>query len=168
MLARAVVIHWALAHPIAAALAGLIGLGVGLSLGELLVTAALAVVIAVLGAARILISLGACLAWGEWVRLYRKYKHWRKYRVYVLKERKRLKSGELCKTVGIVMRTAARKCDLCGKMAELRPYGPKGEDVCFSCLAWDECVRLYRKYKHWRKYRVDVLKERKRRKSGEL
>lgn len=26
-----------------------------------------------------------------------------------------------------------QQCDLCGKIAELRPYGPKGECVCFTC-----------------------------------
>lgn len=24
-------------------------------------------------------------------------------------------------------------CDLCGKVDELRPYGPKGELICFEC-----------------------------------
>lgn len=26
-----------------------------------------------------------------------------------------------------------QQCDLCGKIAELRPYGPNGECVCFPC-----------------------------------
>lgn len=26
-----------------------------------------------------------------------------------------------------------QQCDLCGKIAELRPYGPNGECVCFGC-----------------------------------
>ena len=26
-----------------------------------------------------------------------------------------------------------QQCDLCGKIAELRPFGPKGECVCFEC-----------------------------------
>ena len=25
------------------------------------------------------------------------------------------------------------KCALCGKFAELRPYGPSGESICFDC-----------------------------------
>ena len=51
------------------------------------------------------------------------------------------------KTVGIVMQASARKCDLCGKMAELRPYGPKGENVCFPCGMKDEAAakRQFRK-----------------------
>lgn len=26
-----------------------------------------------------------------------------------------------------------QQCDLCGEIAELRPYGPKGECACFTC-----------------------------------
>ena len=26
-----------------------------------------------------------------------------------------------------------RRCELCGKVAECRPYGPHGEQVCFEC-----------------------------------
>ena len=26
-----------------------------------------------------------------------------------------------------------QQCDLCGVIAELRPYGPNGEAVCFDC-----------------------------------
>lgn len=29
-------------------------------------------------------------------------------------------------------------CELCGKVSELRPYGPNGEDVCFPCGMKDE------------------------------
>lgn len=25
------------------------------------------------------------------------------------------------------------ECDLCGKQAELRPYGRNGENICFDC-----------------------------------
>lgn len=30
------------------------------------------------------------------------------------------------------------KCELCGKIAELRPYGPRGERICFDCAMKDE------------------------------
>ena len=30
------------------------------------------------------------------------------------------------------------KCDLCGKVDELRPYGPNGESICFDCGMKDE------------------------------
>lgn len=26
-----------------------------------------------------------------------------------------------------------RKCSMCGKVAECRPYGPDGADICFEC-----------------------------------
>lgn len=29
-------------------------------------------------------------------------------------------------------------CQMCGKITELRPYGPKGESVCFECGMKDE------------------------------
>jgi hypothetical protein len=30
------------------------------------------------------------------------------------------------------------KCELCGKIDELRPYGPNGERICFECGMKDE------------------------------
>ena len=30
------------------------------------------------------------------------------------------------------------RCDLCGELAETRPYGPHGERVCFPCCMKDE------------------------------
>lgn len=29
-------------------------------------------------------------------------------------------------------------CELCGKIAELRPYGPNHENICFECGMKDE------------------------------
>lgn len=29
-------------------------------------------------------------------------------------------------------------CELCGKVAETRPYGPDGKEVCFQCGMKDE------------------------------
>jgi hypothetical protein len=34
---------------------------------------------------------------------------------------------------GIIQEEKPQQCDLCGKIEELRPYGPKGEMVCFDC-----------------------------------
>lgn len=34
---------------------------------------------------------------------------------------------------GIIAPEPPRRCELCGKVAETRPYGPKGERVCFPC-----------------------------------
>ncbi len=31
-----------------------------------------------------------------------------------------------------------QQCDFCGKIAELRPYGPRGECICFDCAMKDE------------------------------
>ena len=28
---------------------------------------------------------------------------------------------------------APQQCDFCGEIAELRPYGPNGECICFDC-----------------------------------
>lgn len=25
------------------------------------------------------------------------------------------------------------RCEICGKIAETRPYGPEGQEVCFQC-----------------------------------
>lgn len=33
----------------------------------------------------------------------------------------------------IIQEENPQQCDLCGKIEELRPYGPKGECVCFEC-----------------------------------
>lgn len=32
------------------------------------------------------------------------------------------------------------KCELCGKTAELRPYGPRGERICYECGMKDEAT----------------------------
>lgn len=34
--------------------------------------------------------------------------------------------------------TEDAKCELCGKIDDLRPYGPNGESVCFDCAMKDE------------------------------
>lgn len=35
--------------------------------------------------------------------------------------------------VTIICPTDPEKCQLCGETAECRPYGPKGERICFDC-----------------------------------
>jgi len=35
-----------------------------------------------------------------------------------------------------------RVCQLCGKVAETRPYGPNGENVCFDCGMKDEASAI--------------------------
>lgn len=41
-----------------------------------------------------------------------------------------------------------RRCELCGKVSECRPYGPKGEYVCFDCGMKDQAAakRGFMKY----------------------
>jgi hypothetical protein len=33
----------------------------------------------------------------------------------------------------VIAEEPPQQCDLCGRVDELRPYGPKGEAICFSC-----------------------------------
>jgi hypothetical protein len=40
--------------------------------------------------------------------------------------------------VVIIQAENPQQCDLCGAIAELRPYGPNGESVCFDCGMKDE------------------------------
>lgn len=40
--------------------------------------------------------------------------------------------------LGFISEEEDRKCELCGKIEELRPYGPNGERVCFNCGMKDE------------------------------
>ena len=35
--------------------------------------------------------------------------------------------------LGIIQETEPDKCELCGKVEELRPYGPNGENICVEC-----------------------------------
>lgn len=45
---------------------------------------------------------------------------------------------EVIDNVMIIYEEEPQQCDLCGKIAELRPYGPNGETVCFECAMKDE------------------------------
>lgn len=38
----------------------------------------------------------------------------------------------------VITDTAPQQCDTCDKVAELRPYGPNGECICFDCGMRDE------------------------------
>ena len=39
---------------------------------------------------------------------------------------------------GVIEAERRSFCQLCGEHAETRPYGPKGEEVCFPCGMKDE------------------------------
>lgn len=41
---------------------------------------------------------------------------------------------------GIIKAEPYMKCELCGKVDETRPYGPKGERICFDCGMKDEAT----------------------------
>ena len=38
----------------------------------------------------------------------------------------------------VICQEPERQCGLCGRIAECRPYGPNGEQVCFDCGMKDE------------------------------
>lgn len=50
--------------------------------------------------------------------------------------------------LGFIAAEKPQQCDLCGKIAELRRYGPKGECVCFECGMKDEPAALRAFAKH--------------------
>lgn len=39
---------------------------------------------------------------------------------------------------GFIAPEGDKKCELCGAVEETRPYGPKGERVCFDCAMKDK------------------------------
>lgn len=47
----------------------------------------------------------------------------------------RIVNGQL-----IIEEESSQQCDFCGKIAELRPYGPNGEAICFECGMKDEAT----------------------------
>lgn len=49
---------------------------------------------------------------------------------------------------GVIYQERPQQCDLCGKIAELRPYGPKGECVCFDCGMLDEKAAMKKFNQH--------------------
>lgn len=34
---------------------------------------------------------------------------------------------------GVIYKEKPQQCDLCAKIAELRPYGPQGQKICYEC-----------------------------------
>lgn len=42
--------------------------------------------------------------------------------------------------VVIIEPTEDAVCELCGKVAELRPYGPNGENICYGCGEKDKAI----------------------------
>jgi hypothetical protein len=52
---------------------------------------------------------------------------------------------------GIICAEKPQQCDKCGNIDELRPYGPNGSMVCFTCGMEDEeeMKRQFRKLQGW-------------------
>jgi len=42
----------------------------------------------------------------------------------------------------IIAEEEDRKCAFCGKVAECRPYGANGKDVCFACAMKPENINI--------------------------
>jgi hypothetical protein len=42
--------------------------------------------------------------------------------------------------VPVIFPEPPRQCELCSKVEECRPYGPRGEQVCFDCAMKDEAA----------------------------
>lgn len=42
--------------------------------------------------------------------------------------------------VVIIEPERSQQCDFCNKIRELRPYGPKGEAICFDCAMKDRAT----------------------------
>ncbi len=40
--------------------------------------------------------------------------------------------------IAIIKPEKPQQCDLCGELAELRPYGKNGECICYKCGMKDE------------------------------
>lgn len=51
-------------------------------------------------------------------------------------------------SLGVIAETPPRRCEFCGAFEETRPYGPKGEEVCFDCGMKNEeaMKRQFRKH----------------------
>ena len=47
-------------------------------------------------------------------------------------------------SLGIICEEPDGKCELCGKIAELRPYGPNKENICYDCNMKHIQDELYR------------------------
>lgn len=49
---------------------------------------------------------------------------------------------------GFIQEEEEQRCELCDKIDECRPYGPKGEQVCFECAQKDPAAmaRGFNKY----------------------
>ena len=49
--------------------------------------------------------------------------------------------------LGYIAPEPETKCELCGKIEECRPYGPRGEQICFECGMKDEKKTTERQFR---------------------
>lgn len=49
---------------------------------------------------------------------------------------------------GIIKAEPESRCELCNAIAECRPYGPRGESVCFPCAMKDEAAAVRQFFGH--------------------
>ena len=40
--------------------------------------------------------------------------------------------------LGVIMEEPPQACEMCGIIAECRPYGPNDEQICFDCATKDD------------------------------
>lgn len=60
------------------------------------------------------------------------------------KRRAKKKMTEKIGNMVIIAVEKDRKCELCGKIAECRPYGKNGKDICFECAMKPENINIAR------------------------
>jgi hypothetical protein len=42
--------------------------------------------------------------------------------------------------IAVIADEPDKQCQLCGKVADCRPYGPRGEQICFECGMKDDAT----------------------------
>lgn len=47
-------------------------------------------------------------------------------------------------SLGIIFEEPPQRCEMCGIIAETRPYGPNHEEICFECAMKDESMTKIR------------------------
>lgn len=43
-------------------------------------------------------------------------------------------------SLGMIYEEPPQRCEMCGIIAETRPYGPEYEEICFKCAMKDEAL----------------------------
>lgn len=48
--------------------------------------------------------------------------------------------SERINNIAVIYAENKQQCDTCGKIAELRPYGPNGKCICYECGMKDKAT----------------------------